>query len=98
MLRIIGFIIDVLLSIAEVLLGLRLIFKFLHVNAAAPFVAWVYGATAPLVAPFNGIMPNIKLSGFVIDSGTVAAIAVYTLIEYLMLDITFHSRDRLRHN
>ena len=74
-------------GIIELPLGLRFIFKLLAVNTKTPFVAWLYGITAQLVAPFAKIIPDWRFSGFVIDFTTLAALAVYALIGYFILSI-----------
>jgi len=85
MFRILRAFINVVVGIIELLLALRLICEFLVVNTGTPFVAWLYGATASLVAPFSKILPNWKFSGFVVDFGTVAALIVYALAGGLLL-------------
>jgi uncharacterized protein YggT (Ycf19 family) len=77
--------INLVVAIIELLLTFRFIFKFLVVNTGTPFVAWLYGVTAPLVAPFTKILPDWKFSGFVVDFATVAAIIVFALAGYLLL-------------
>jgi uncharacterized protein YggT (Ycf19 family) len=94
MFRIIRNLINIVASIVELLLLFRLIFKFLVVNAGAPFVAWIYCITAPLVAPFAKILPNWKYSGFVVDFATLIAIIVYSIAGYLLLMIFPHSCKR----
>jgi YggT family protein len=85
MLRIVRTLINVVVGIIELLLIFRLIFKFLVVNTGTPFVAWIYDVTAPLVAPFSKILPDWKLSDFVVDFATVAAIVVFGLAGSLLL-------------
>jgi uncharacterized protein YggT (Ycf19 family) len=85
MFRILRALINIVVGIVEVLLTFRLIFEFLVVNTGTPFVAWLYGVTAPLVAPFSKILPNWKFSGFVLDFATVAALVVYALAGGLLL-------------
>ena len=92
MFRIIRALINIVESIIQLLLVFRLIFKFLVVNASTPFVAWIYRVTAPLVAPFAKILPDYKLSGFVVDFTTLAAIIVYAIAGYLLLMIFPYSR------
>ena len=94
MFRIIRALINVVALIIELLLIFRLIFKFLVANAGTPFVAWLYGVTAPLVAPFAKILPNWKFSGFVLDSATLAALIVYAIAGCLLLMILPHSRKK----
>ena len=85
MFRILRAFINIVVSIVELLLIFRLIFEFLAVNTGTPFVAWLYGFTAPLVAPFAKILPNWKFSGFVVDFATVAALIVYAIVGYVLL-------------
>jgi len=94
MFRIIRALINVVALIIELLLIFRLIFKFLVANAGTPFVAWLYGVTAPLVAPFAKILPDWKFSGFVLDSATLAALIVYAIAGCLLLMILPHSRKK----
>ncbi len=91
MFRIIRALVNIVVSIIQVLLVFRLVFKFLVVNTNTPFVRWIYGVTAPLVAPFVKILPDWKFSGFVIDFATLAAIIVYAVAGYLLLMIFPHS-------
>ncbi|EKE21781.1 MAG: hypothetical protein ACD_7C00126G0005 [uncultured bacterium] len=86
--------ISALVSIVEFLLSLRFVFKFFTVNAHAPFVAWLYDTTAPLVSPFVGIMPNLKLGEFVIDFSTLIALIVYVLVGYFILQMFSHVSPR----
>ena len=85
MFRILRAFINIVVAIVELLLIFRLIFEFLAVNTGTPFVAWLYGFTAPLVAPFAKILPNWKISGFVVDFATVAALIVYAIVGYVLL-------------
>ena len=87
MFRIIRAFINIVVGIIELLLSIRLIFKFLVVNTGTPFVAWLYGVTARLVAPFAKILPDWKFSGFVVDFATLAALIVYAIAGYLILMI-----------
>jgi uncharacterized protein YggT (Ycf19 family) len=92
MFRFIRALINFVVGIIELLLIVRLIFKFLVVNAGTPFVAWLYGVTTRLVAPFAKILPDWKFSGFVVDSATLAALIVYAIAGYLLLMIFPYSR------
>jgi uncharacterized protein YggT (Ycf19 family) len=94
MLRILRTSINIVVGIIELLLTFRLIFMFLAVNIDTPFVAWLYGVTAPLVAPFAQILPNWEFSGFVIDFATVAALIVFALVGGFLLMICSYSRRK----
>jgi YggT family protein len=84
--------INFVLGIIELLLIIRLIFEFFVVNTGTPFVAWIYGVTAPLVAPFSKILPNWQFSGFVVNFATVTALIVFALAGSLLLLLFPYSR------
>lgn len=86
--------VSIVVGVIEFLLSLRFVFKFFVVNTGTPFVAWLYGVTAPLVSPFAGIAPNLKLGGFVVDFATLVALVVYVLIGYLILQIFSYAGPR----
>lgn len=95
MFRILRNVINFVLGIIELLLTIRFIFEFFVVNTGTPFVAWLYGVTAPLVAPFSKILPNWKFSGFVVDFATVAALIVFALAGSVLLFLFPYSRSRV---
>ncbi len=85
MFGIIRTLVNIVFGIIEFLLTLRFVFEFFVVNSGTPFVAWVYGASASLVAPFARIVPDLILGGFVINFVTLIALIVYAFIGYLIL-------------
>jgi uncharacterized protein YggT (Ycf19 family) len=95
MFRILRAIINLVVGIIELLLTFRLIFQFLVVNTGTPFVAWLYGVTAPLVAPFAKILPNWKVSGYVVDFATIAALIVFALAGALLMMLFPYSRKEV---
>jgi uncharacterized protein YggT (Ycf19 family) len=92
MFRILRSIINLVVGVIELLLTFRFIFEFLVVNTGTPFVAWLYRVTDPLVAPFSKILPNWKISGFVVDFATVAALIVFALAGALLMMLFPYSR------
>ena len=92
MFRILRAFINIVIGIIELLLTFRLILEFVVVNTGTPFVAWLYSVTAPLVAPFSNILPNWKVSGFVVDFATLAAVIVFGLAGTLLLMLIPNSR------
>lgn len=94
MFGIIRTLVNFVFGIIEFLLSLRFIFKFFAVSSSTPFVAWVYSATAPLASPFVGIVPNLKLGGFVIDFATLIALIVYAFVSYILIGLFSHVGSR----
>jgi YggT family protein len=95
MFRILRTLINLVVGIIELLLTIRLICQFLVVNTGTPFVSWLYGITAPLVAPFAKILPNWKISSFVVDFATVAALIVFALAGALLMALFPCSRKEV---
>lgn len=67
------------LGIVEVLLVFRFLLRLFAANPAAPFVAFVYGVTAPLVFPFAGVFRGFAADGAAFEPGTLLAMAVYAV-------------------
>jgi uncharacterized protein YggT (Ycf19 family) len=77
-----------LCAVLELLLGVRVVLRLMGANAAAPFVAFIYGVTQPLVAPFLGMLPNLAApdirAGAFLEVPTLIAMAVYFLVFLLV--------------
>ena len=98
MLRSLRAFINIVVSAVELLLSTRFILRFFAANPRTPFVAWLYGVTAPLVSPFAKIHPDWRYSGFVIDFSILAALIVYVLIGFLISRmLTSFGKEPLTH-
>jgi hypothetical protein len=79
---------DVIISLVELLIGLRVVLKLFGASTRAPFVSWVYETTQPLLTPFIGMFPSPKLDGvFLIEFSALFALIVYGLAGYLISNI-----------
>jgi uncharacterized protein YggT (Ycf19 family) len=90
--------VNLVFGIIEFLLTLRFIFKFFIVNSSNPFVAWIYSTSDSLVAPFAGIVTNLKLGGFLVDFAVLIAMIVYTFVGYLILQAFSYVAPRYYRN
>jgi uncharacterized protein YggT (Ycf19 family) len=70
------------LVIVEGLLIVRIALLLLAANPDAGFSSWIYGLTAPLVAPFQGVFPSIGSGGqsIVLDTAAILAMIVYAIL------------------
>jgi uncharacterized protein YggT (Ycf19 family) len=89
MLNPVRFIIYLIFYAIELLLVVRLILKFFAANLSAPFVAWIYRASEPLLAPFRNIFPTIKMGNFTLEFTTLFALIIYVLIGYLFMELVY---------
>lgn len=69
-------------GVINVLLLLRLVLLLLGAQEASAFVSLIYGASRPLVLPFQGIFPEASAGGAVLEWASLVGIAVYSLIAY----------------
>lgn len=82
------FLINLVASLVEGLLSLRVVLKLLGASTVAPFVRWVYETTQPLLAPFSGMFPSPRLpEGIVIEFTALFALMVYAFIGYLATEL-----------
>lgn len=68
-------------ALLELLLGIRVILKFLGASARAEIVQLVYGISDFFAAPFKFIFPNISISG----GGVIDFVAISAMVGYLVL-------------
>ena len=81
------YILNVIFSLIELVLGLRVALKLFGAANSAPFVGWLYNVTASLIAPFSGIFPQAALSGnSVIDFTALFALLFYTFVGYVLVE------------
>jgi len=66
------------LSVLLLLLFTRFALYFFSLKSSL-FSAWVFQLSAPLVFPFNNLLPPLPFYGYTIDVSTLIAIIVYTL-------------------
>ncbi len=71
-----------ILSVLEVILALRLIFRLLGANEDNGFITFLYSLSHVFVGPFNGIFNDQALGRSVFEISTVVAMLVYALIAW----------------
>ena len=76
------------LALFEILLGIRLGFRFLGANPQAPIVDFLYTLTDVISSPFQGIFSDIQTKGGgVFDLVTVATMIGYPVLVYLLVEL-----------
>lgn len=72
--------ISIALGVVEIVLLIRIVLLFLDANPSAEFTSLIYGWSGPLVAPFQGVFPNVSgIGGVVIDTSAILAMIVYAI-------------------
>ncbi|MFZ0218559.1 MAG: YggT family protein [Candidatus Dormiibacterota bacterium] len=67
-------------AVIDVLIAARFLGLLFGASPASPFVSLIYGVTAPLVAPFEGIFGTPAAGAHVFETADLVAIVVYLLI------------------
>jgi uncharacterized protein YggT (Ycf19 family) len=80
-------IVYLILGIVEALVIARVALKLLAANVDVGFVRFIYGISAPLVAPFQGIFPTPAGNGSVVELSSLVAIAVYALAAWAIVRV-----------
>lgn len=75
-----GTLVNLIFAIIVSLVALRLLFTLFGANQLNGFVAWVYAASQPFVAPFAGIFQDLSIFGGRIEMATLVALLVYGLV------------------
>ncbi len=71
-------------GLIEGLIAIRFVLKALGANPNAGFAEFIYGITAPLVAPFVGLFGNPASQGSVLEMASIVALIVYALLAWLL--------------
>lgn len=71
-------------GLVEGLIAIRLILRALGANPAAGFSQFIYGITAPLVAPFTNLFGNPTYQNSVLELSSIVALIVYALLAWLL--------------
>ncbi|MBI3984452.1 MAG: YggT family protein [Candidatus Levybacteria bacterium] len=88
--------VNIVFSIVEFFLGIRILLRLFGANPNTPFVSWVYDTTAPLLSPFSGIFPNPTITpGFVLEMSSLFALLVYGFIAYLIALLIDFVNDKM---
>jgi uncharacterized protein YggT (Ycf19 family) len=87
MIRLISALISLFIGLAEICLGLRVIFRLFAANEVE-FVRWIYQTSDQLLQPFGGIFSPDKItSGHVLDFTALFGIVVYALLGWLLIKV-----------
>ena len=76
-------------GIVEALIAIRFVLKLLAANPAAGFATFIYGLTAPLVAPFVGLFGAPQAGGSVLEFNALVALVVYALVAWLVAKVVW---------
>lgn len=76
-------------GLIEGLILIRFVLKALGANPSAGFAQFIYGITAPVVAPFYGLFGNPTAQGSVLELHSIVALIVYALLAWLIAKLVW---------
>jgi hypothetical protein len=78
-----------LVALLEIGIALRILFKFIGVNATNPFATLLYNTTNLFVAPFASLVNPLTAGNMVIEISSIIAMIVYLLIGWALAQIVY---------
>ena len=69
-----------ILSLLEISLGLRFVLKLIAANPKSGFAVFMYGITAPFLAPFTALVGTPASGRVILEVTTLIAMGIYALI------------------
>lgn len=73
-------------TLAELFLGVRVVFSLLNFDITNSFVRWVYSMSDTLLQPFTGLYPEESFDHvYVLEFRVLFAMAAYAVVGYLTL-------------
>lgn len=76
-----------LVGIVEMLLVIRFVLRALGASAEAGFAQFIYGVSAPLVAPFVGLFGTPQAGGAALETHTLVALVIYALVGWVLTKV-----------
>lgn len=78
-----------LFGLLEALIGFRIALKLIGANPANWFTAFVYQLTDIFLWPFQTIVSNPALQGFVLEISSLIAMLVYALVAWALVRLSW---------
>ena len=76
-------------GVIEGLIAIRFVLRALGANSGASFAQFIYGVTAPLVAPFVGLFGSPAANGNVLELNSIVALLVYGLLAWVLAKLVW---------
>ena len=77
-----------------VLLLIRIVLSLFGANPDNKFASFIYGLSAPFIAPFLNLFPTPALGDFQLEINTLVALGVYGLLAWLVARLIWLSFSR----
>ena len=81
-------IINFFVGLAELILGLRVLFLLVGANGNSSFVEWIYRTSTTLISPFRGIFSGQAIGhGHILDFTALFAMVMYAFFGFLLTSL-----------
>lgn len=82
-------VVNFVFAIIYVIIGSRIVLEMIGANEANRFKQFIDRLSAPFLAIFDGLLPDIRFENFVIPLSFVFALVVYAVVHYGIRRILF---------
>lgn len=83
-----------ILSLLEISLGLRFVLKLIAANPKSGFSVFMYGITAPFLAPFTALVGTPTSGRVILEVTTLIAMAIYAVLFWIIVRVLRVLADR----
>lgn len=80
-------------GLIEGLIAIRAVLRLLGANPNSGFASFIYGITAPFVAPFKGLFSEPAFGRAELEFSSLVAIIVYALLAYALVRLLYLFAD-----
>ncbi|AKM82408.1 TPA: YggT family protein [Candidatus Berkelbacteria bacterium] len=86
--RFLVYLVDLVFSLIELLLVMRILLRLFGASPSASFVRWIFDTTSSLLRPFFGIFPTTAINHvYILELSTLFALVVYAILHYLIVEL-----------
>lgn len=83
-----------LLSLLEIVLGIRFVLKLIAANPGSGFASFIYGISGAFTAPFNALLGTPSAGGSALEVTTLVAMVIYALLTWIIVRVIQIVTDR----
>ena len=82
-------------GVVEIVIAIRILLKLIAANETSGLARFIYGFTAPFLAPFQNVVGSPRArNGSIFEFSSLLAILIYMLISWLLVRLIFLLLDR----
>ncbi len=73
-------VVNIVFSVIEFFIGLRIVLRLFSANPASVFVTWIYSVSGALLYPFSGMFTDVRFAFGILDVNALIGLVLYGLV------------------